>query len=53
VVDILHRIRGHLRSAVSYSGCESLADAREMTLPDPLQYLIVLSEAARRESYER
>jgi len=53
VVDILHRIRGHLRSAVSYSGCESLAGAREMTLPDPLQYLIVLSEAARRESYER
>ena len=53
VVDILHRIRGHLRSAVSYSGCESLAGAREMTLPDPLQYLIVLSDAARRESYER
>ena len=53
VVDILHRIRGHLRSAVSYAGCESLAGAREMTLPDPLQYLIVLSDAARRESYER
>lgn len=53
VVDILHRIRGHLRSAVSYTGCESLAGAREMILPDPLQYLIVLSDAARRESYER
>jgi IMP dehydrogenase/GMP reductase len=53
VVDILHRIRGHLRSAVSYAGCESLAGAREMILPDPLQYLIVLSDAARRESYER
>ena len=53
VVDILHRIRGHLRSAVSYAGCESLAGAREMTLPDPLQHLIVLSDAARRESYER
>ena len=53
VVDILHRSRGHLRSAVSYAGCESLAGAREMTLPDPLQYLIVLSDAARRESYER
>jgi IMP dehydrogenase len=53
VVDILHRIRGHLRSAVSYAGEESLANAREKILPDPLEYLIPLSNAARRESYER
>ena len=53
VVDILHRIRGHLRSAVSYAGCDSLESAREATLPDPLQHLIVLSDASRRESYER
>jgi hypothetical protein len=53
VVDILRRIRGHLRSAVSYAGEVSLAEARSKILPDPLEYLIPLGEAARRESYER
>jgi IMP dehydrogenase len=53
VADILSRIRGHLRSAVSYAGETSLAAARRKVLPDPLQYLIPLSPAARRESYER
>lgn len=53
VVDILHRVRGHLRSAVSYAGGASLAEVRAKVLPDPLAYLIPLSEAARRESYER
>jgi IMP dehydrogenase len=53
VVDILQRIRGHLRSAVSYAGESSLARAREKVLADPGNYLIPLSEAARRESYER
>jgi hypothetical protein len=53
VVDILHRMRGHLRSAVSYAGETSLQAARERILPHPLEYLIPLSAAARRESYER
>jgi IMP dehydrogenase len=53
VVDILRRIRGHLRSAVSYAGETSLEAARSKVLPDPLEYLIPLSTAARRESYER
>ncbi len=53
VLDILHRIRGHLRSAVSYAGEESLAATRTKVLPDPLRYLIPLSAAARAESYER
>jgi IMP dehydrogenase/GMP reductase len=53
VLDILHRIRGHLRSAVSYTGEETLGAARAKVLPDPLQYLIPLSAAARVESYER
>ena len=53
VVDILHRIRGHLRSAVSYAGESSLEDAREKILPDPLRFLVPLSESSRRESYER
>jgi len=53
VVDILHRIRGHLRSAVSYAGEETLAAVRAKVLPDPLRYLVPLSAAARAESYER
>jgi IMP dehydrogenase len=53
VVDILHRIRGHLRSAVSYAGCTSLEDARHAILDNPLEFLVPLSESARRESYER
>ena len=53
VLAILHRIRGHLQSAVSYAGEETLATARAKVLPDPLHYLIPLSPAARTESYER
>jgi IMP dehydrogenase len=43
VLAILHRIRGHLQSAVSYAGEETLATARAKVLPDPLRYLIPLS----------
>jgi IMP dehydrogenase len=53
VVDLLHRVRGHLRSAVSYGGGQALSEVRARVLPDPLRYLIPLSEASRRESYER
>ena len=53
VVDILHRIRGHIRSAVSYAGESSLRAAREKILQAPARYLIPLSESGRRESYER
>jgi IMP dehydrogenase len=53
VLAILHRIRGHLQSAVSYAGEETLAAARGEVLPDPLRYLIPLSPAAQTESYER
>jgi IMP dehydrogenase len=53
VVDVLGRIRGHLQSAVSYAGERSLASARAKILPDPLRYLIPLSDSSRRESYER
>ncbi|MGD8321029.1 MAG: IMP dehydrogenase [Gemmatimonadota bacterium] len=51
--DILARIRGHLRSAVSYAGGESLAAARAAVVRAPMEHLIPLSEASRRESYER
>ena len=53
VVDILKRIRGHVRSAVSYTGCTSLVEARELISSDPAAWLIPLSEASRRESYEQ
>ena len=53
VVDILHRIRGHLHSAVSYAGERSLREARAKVVTDPFDYLIPLSPAAHRESYER
>jgi IMP dehydrogenase len=53
VIDILHRIRGHLRSAVSYGGEESLAAIRARVVETPLRYLIPLSEASRREPFDR
>jgi IMP dehydrogenase len=53
VVDILNRVRGHLRSAISYAGACSLEEARERIVSAPLSNLIPLSEASRRESYER
>ena len=53
VVTILNRIRGHLRSSVSYAGERDLAAARARIVNDPLGRLIVLSAASRRESYER
>ena len=53
VLNVLHRIRGHLRSAVSYGGTDSLAALRSEVVRDPLAHLIPLSDAARRESFER
>jgi len=53
VLDVLHRVRGHLRSAVSYGGTQALSEIRARVVADPLRYLIPLSPAARRESYER
>jgi IMP dehydrogenase len=53
VIDILRRMRGHLQSAVSYAGTDSLAEARSTVVPDPFAFLIPLSEAARLESYQR
>ncbi len=53
VIDVLHRIRGHLASAVSYSGAATLAEARAAIAADPLSFLIPLSESSYRESYLR
>jgi IMP dehydrogenase len=53
VRDVLHRVRGHLRSAVSYAGETSLEAARAVLLDRPETFLIPLSAESRRESYER
>jgi IMP dehydrogenase len=53
VIDVLHRIRGHLASAVSYASGGTLREVRARIVPDPLRYLIPLSESSYRESYER
>jgi hypothetical protein len=53
VVEILHRVRGHLRSAVSYGGTESLAAIRAKVVEDPLAFLIPLSGPSRAESCDR
>jgi IMP dehydrogenase len=53
VREVLHRIRGHLRSAVSYGGEICLGEVRRRVLAEPERFLIPLSDGARRESYER
>ena len=53
VVEILHRIRGHLRSAVSYGGADSLQAVRSACVQSPLACLIPLSGPSRSESFDR
>lgn len=53
VLPILARIRGHLQSAVSYSGEKSLRDARAKFTRHPERYFIRLTEASRKESFIR
>jgi IMP dehydrogenase len=53
VANILRRVRGHLQSAVSYSGEKTLADARAKIAREPMKYLVRLTRASRKESFER
>lgn len=53
VVDILNRIRGHLTSSVSYAGGASLEEVRERIVARVTEYLVPLSGAAYRESFDR
>jgi IMP dehydrogenase len=50
---IVHDMVKHLCSAISYGGAGSLAELKELFWKQPGRYLIRLSEAGRRESYER
>lgn len=50
---IVQEIVKHLCSAISYGGAGSLTELKELFWSHPERYLIRLSEAARRESFER
>jgi IMP dehydrogenase len=50
---IIQDILRHLCSSISYSGANSLAEIKELFWKDPSRFLIKLSAAGRRESYER
>jgi IMP dehydrogenase len=50
---IVQDILRHLCSSISYSGARSLDEIRETFWQDPARFLIRLSAAGRRESYER
>lgn len=50
---IIHDILRHLCSSISYSGMRSLSEIKQVFWESPERFLIKLSAAARRESYER
>jgi len=50
---IVRDLLKHLTSAISYGGAGSLAELQDMFRRDPLRYVIRLSAAGRRESFER
>ena len=50
---IIQDMTKHLCSSISYGGAVSLTELKERFRAHPEQYLIRLSPAARRESYER
>jgi IMP dehydrogenase len=50
---VLHDMLKHLCSSISYGGASSLAEFRKAFWKDPARYVVKLTDAARRESYER
>jgi IMP dehydrogenase/GMP reductase len=50
---IIREMIKHVCSAISYGGATSLAELKRRFTADPAQYVVALSEASRRESYER
>ena len=53
VTEIIRRVKDHLRSAVSYAGESSLLAAHRKIAINPDKYLIKLSEASKKESWDR
>jgi IMP dehydrogenase len=50
---VLHDMLKHLCSSISYGGASSLAEFRDAFWKNPARYVVKLTTAARRESYER
>jgi len=50
---IIQDILRHLCSSISYGGASCLSELKQLFRDDPMRYVVKLSEAARRESYER
>jgi IMP dehydrogenase len=50
---VIHDMTKHLCSSISYGGARSLADLQSRFRRDPFRYVIRLSAAGRRESYDR
>ena len=50
---IIRNTLKHLCSAISYGGARSLGELQQMFRAEPQRYVIRLSEAGRRESFER
>lgn len=53
VIEIIKRIKDHLRSTVSYAGEKDLYGAHKKVSSNPADYLIRLTEASWKESFER
>jgi len=53
VTKLLRRLRGSLQSAVSYGGVKRLADFHKELTPNISKYLERLTEASRKESFDR
>jgi IMP dehydrogenase len=50
---VLRDMLKHLCSAISYGGASGLSELRELFTSNPEQYVIKLTESARRESFDR
>jgi IMP dehydrogenase len=53
VRSVIHDMLKHLCSAISYGGAESLQELRQEFSAHPERYLVKLSPASRRESFDR
>lgn len=52
-ISVIEEICGHLASTISYMGAMSLREAKKRFMDYPMNYLIKLSESAKRESWDR
>jgi IMP dehydrogenase len=53
VRSVIHDMLQHLCSSISYGGAESLRDLKQRFWADPRRYLVRLTAAGRRESFQR